>query len=154
HILMPIGILLGPSRELVIVPGNHDHHLLGGWLERRALAAPPAPLGLDAAVDWPPGEPLALVAGWLEPAEVRVSYPGVWLREDVYATHGHYSDRHTTVPMFERLGAGLMARIVREPLGGPGSAEDYEATLAPVYAWIHAIAQGGGPDLGASSHGA
>jgi hypothetical protein len=68
--------------------------------------------------------------------------------------HGHYCDRHTTVPMVERLGAGAMARIVHEPPGGPASAEDYEATLAPVYAWIHAIAQSGGPDLGTSSHGA
>ena len=27
---------------------------------------------------------------------VRAAYPGVWLRDDVYATHGHYGDRHTT----------------------------------------------------------
>src|SRR5262249_4824712 len=87
-------------------------------------------------------------------ANVRVAYPGVWLRDDVYASHGHYCDRHTTVPMFERLGAGAMARIVREPESGPRRAEDYEAILAPIYAWIHAIAQNGGPDLGRSSHGA
>ena len=55
----------------------------------------------------------------LGPARVRAAYPGVWLREDVYATHGHYLDRHTTVPMFERLGAGAMARIVRRAAGGP-----------------------------------
>jgi hypothetical protein len=90
----------------------------------------------------------------LSPARLRVAYPGVWLREDTYATHGHYCDRHTTVPMFERLGAGAMARIVREPAAGPANAEDYEATLAPIYAWIDAIAQRGGPQLGASSHGA
>jgi hypothetical protein len=153
-VLAEIAGALGPGREVVIVPGNHDHHLLGAWLERRARPGPPPPLGLEAAVDWRAGETLAVVAGWIEPAEMRVAYPGVWLREDVYATHGHYCDRHTTVPMFERLGAGAMARIVRQPPAGPERAEDYEAILAPIYAWLHAIAQTGGPDLGRSSHGA
>ena len=41
-----------------------------------------------------------------------VAYPGVWLREDVYALHGHYSDLHATVPTFERIAAGAMARFV------------------------------------------
>ncbi len=30
----------------------------------------------------------------LRPAAVRVSYPGFWVRDDVWATHGHYLDRH------------------------------------------------------------
>jgi hypothetical protein len=71
--------------------------------------------------------------------------------------HGHYGDRHTTVPMLERLGAGAMALVVREPSGGPQCAEDYEAVLAPIYAWIHAIAQHGGHNSvppTPSSHGA
>jgi hypothetical protein len=143
----------GSGRQIIIVPGNHDHHLLGPWFERRSRRAPPAALGLQSAVDWRAGEPLARVAGWLAPADVEVAYPGVWLRPDVYAMHGHYADRHTTVPMLERLGAGAMARIVREPSGGPGRAEDYEATLAPIYAWIHAIAQAGGSGLGGRADG-
>jgi hypothetical protein len=68
----------------------------------------------------------------------------VWLRDDVYATHGHYLDRHHTVPIVERLGAGLNVRLTGEPAGGPARAEDYEAALAPMYAWIDAVAQGGG----------
>ncbi len=152
-VLREVGAALGPDREVVIVPGNHDHHLLTAWLERRASEAQSRPLGLESAVDWHPGDTLATVADWLAPARVRAAYPGVWLREDVYATHGHYCDRHTTVPMFERLGAGAMARIVREPAAGPRRAEDYEAVLAPIYAWIHAIARDGGPRLGESSHG-
>jgi hypothetical protein len=153
-VLVEIAHALGPDGEVVIVPGNHDHHLLAAWLERRAREGPPPPLGLQGTVDWRAGEALAALASSLEPANVRVSYPGIWLREDIYATHGHYCDRHTTVPMFERLGAGAMARIVREPPGGPERTEEYEAILAPIYAWLHAIAQSGGPNLGRSSHGA
>ena len=157
-VLGAIGEALGAGSEVVVVPGNHDHHLLGGWLERRSRAGPAPPFGLETPADWCPGEPLASLVRLLGPAEVRACYPGVWLRDDIYATHGHYCDRHTTVPMFERLGAGAMARIVREPTGGPARIEDYEAILAPIYAWIHAIAQHGGPDLDSrpprSSHGA
>jgi hypothetical protein len=153
-VLRAFGAALGSSAEAVIVPGNHDHELLAPWLERRAARQVPPPLGLEAVADFIPDEPLGGLARWLAPASVRAVYPGVWLRSDVYATHGHYLDRHTTVPMFERLGAGAMARIVAEPKNGPTAVEDYERTLAPIYAWIHAIAQRGGPELGRSSHGA
>ena len=134
---------LPADAEALVVPGNHDHRLLGAWLERRALRTA-QPLSAETAIDWRPGEPLAEIAAWLSPARVRAAYPGVWLSEDVYATHGHYSDRHHPVPILERLGAGTMARLGREPATGPGSAEDYEATLAPMYAWIDAVAQAGG----------
>src|SRR5437763_9326266 len=153
-VLREIGGALGAGREVVIVPGNHDHHLLAPWLERRGFGASSSDLRLESPVDWRSGEALATVADCLAPADIRAAYPGTWLREDVYATHGHYCDRHTTVPMFERLGAGVMARVVHEPEGGPHRAEDYEAVLAPMYAWVHAVAQSGGPKLGESSHGA
>jgi hypothetical protein len=143
-VLRELGAALGSGSEVVIVPGNHDHRLLRGWLERRAGMPEPAPIGLEAPVDWREGEPLARLAEWLAPAEVRAAYPGVWLRQDVYATHGHYGDRHNTVPILERVGAGLMARVVVELDRGPAKAEDYEATLAPMYAWIDAVAQAGG----------
>jgi hypothetical protein len=112
---------------------------------------------LETEVDWRTGEALAEVADALAPAAVRACYPGVWLREDVYATHGHLGDRHTTVPMLERLAAGAMAAVVGEPAGGPRRIEDYEATLTPIYAWIHAVAQaahterGRHPDSASSS---
>jgi hypothetical protein len=145
----------GRGARVTIVPGNHDHRLLAPWLERRARDRAPAPLHLEAAVDWRAGEPLARLAAWLAPrgsdVQLDVAYPGCWLREDVYALHGHYSDRHATVPMFERLGAGAMARLAGEGAGGPQSAEDYEAILGPMYAWLDAIAQTGGPRLGAGS---
>ena len=151
--LTELGGALPPGSEVVIIPGNHDHHLLAAWFERRARRGPPPALGLESAVDWQPGEPLAELAGWLAPAEVRVSYPGVWLRPDVYAIHGHYADLHLTMPTIERLAAGVMGRIVRLPAEGPRTAEEYEAALAPVYAWIHALAQRVAPELGGRLHG-
>jgi hypothetical protein len=143
-VLRELGEALGPNREVVIVPGNHDHGLLRGWLERRAAGRDPEPLGLEAPVDWRAGEALAVLAELLGPSPVRATYPGIWLRDDVYAIHGHYADRHNTVPIIERLGAGLMSRIVVEPDGGPRRAEDYEATLGPMYDWIESVAQSGG----------
>ncbi len=130
--------------EVVVVPGNHDHALLRGWLERRD----PTPLGLESSVEWDSREPLGALVELLAPARVRVAYPGVWLRDDVYAIHGHYGDRHNTLPILERLGAGLTVRVAGERAGGPASAEDYEAALAPMYAWADAIAQSGGLRLG------
>jgi len=127
--------------EVVVVPGNHDHALLRGWLERRD---PSLALGLESAVEWEPREALGALVEALAPARVRVTYPGVWLRDDTYAIHGHYGDRHNTVPIIERLGAGLTVRLAGEPAGGPSRAEDYEAALAPMYAWIDTVAQSGG----------
>ena len=34
--LTELGAALPPGSEVVIVPGNHDHHLLAAWFERRA----------------------------------------------------------------------------------------------------------------------
>ena len=155
-VLGEIGAALGPGREVVIVPGNHDHHLAEAWIARRARDAEPPPLELESALDWERGETLGAVAAALSPATVRAAYPGVWLRDDVYAMHGHYADRHTTVPMFERLGAGVMARVVRDSLGRPGRGriEDYEATLSPLYAWLHAVAQSQDGRVGRGTHGA
>jgi hypothetical protein len=136
-VLRELGSAVG---DVVVMPGNHDHGLLRGWLERRDSV----PLGLASDVDWDPREGLGALAECLAPARVRVAYPGIWLRDDVYAIHGHYGDRHNTVPIIERLGAGLTVRLTGEPEGGPVRAEDYEAALAPMYAWIDTVAQMGG----------
>jgi hypothetical protein len=72
---------------------------------------------------------------------MEMAYPGVWLRDDVYALHGHYADLHASVPTFERVFAGVMARyVVRLPEQG-ARPDDYEAALAPLYAWINALTQ-------------
>jgi hypothetical protein len=155
RVLTGVGRALRPGCEVVLVPGNHDHYLLAPWLDRRAAAGPPEPLGLETAVAFAAGDPLAVLAEAVSSggATVRAAYPGVWLREDVYATHGHYLDRHTTVPMLERLGVGAMGWLLRRAAAEAQSAEDYEAVLSPLYAWIHAMAQTTGP-VGAAAPGA
>jgi predicted phosphodiesterase len=131
---------LGAEAEVVLVAGNHDHRLVAPWLERRLEADDPPPLGL-AERTTPDATPLAAaVAELLAPARVVLDYPGTWLREDVYALHGHYLDRHVTVPSFERLAAGALARLVGRPVGEAEEPDDYEAVLAPLYALLDAIA--------------
>ena len=57
----------------------------------------------------------------VQPASLDVVYPGIWLDDGVYATHGHYLDRHVTVPSFERLGSGVLGRAAaaRRPTAPP-----------------------------------
>jgi hypothetical protein len=143
--LRALGEALPDAAAIVLTVGNHDHGLVAPALQRRSVAEPPpAPLGAEAEVRALGGEPLHYVCAALGAERVRVCYPGMWLRDDVYATHGHYLDRHTTVPTLERLAIGAVVRMAGEPPGGPASAEDYEALLGPVYAWLDAYAGTGG----------
>jgi hypothetical protein len=137
-----LGAALGPDGELVIVAGNHDHGLVAGWIDGRLETEPSGFLGLEQFLEPAEAGPLAAtLAAHARPARVRVASPGLWLGEDVYAIHGHYSDVHTTVPTFERLATGAMARwIVRLPEAG-ATPDDYEAVLAPMYAWMSALTQ-------------
>jgi predicted phosphodiesterase len=146
---------MGEGREVVLVAGNHDHGLFAAWASRRAASGPPAPLTLETTVDWRKKEPLAALARMLTSsgASVRAAYPGVWLRDDVYATHGHYLDRHTTAPGFERLGAGAMGKLLKLPVGQMRSPHDYERILAPIYAWMLAISERGGREIDGADGG-
>ncbi len=140
-VLAELGAALGAEKEVVIVPGNHDHRLLTAWQERRAILSDPPALGLESELDWRPDEPLGVLAAALAPAQVRAYYPGLWLREDVYAIHGHYVDRHMTFPILERLGAGAMARLIGQGSLTLSAPEEYEAVLAPMYDWLDAVSQ-------------
>jgi Calcineurin-like phosphoesterase superfamily domain len=138
--------------EVIVVPGNHDYRLISSWLEARALrGARPLRLAEKARLDlWPATELRAAMPG----AKLKINYPGVWLRKDVYATHGHYLDRHLTIPTFERLGLALVERTLGlaptgdDPLAPPDvessdEPEEYERVSAPVYAFLYALAQAG-----------
>ena len=140
--LEDVGRALGADGEVLVLAGNHDHGLVAGWIDTRLASEPVGFLRLEHRIAPEAAGPLAArVAEHLAPARVVLSYPGVWLREDVYATHGHYSDVHTTMPTFERLAVGAMARwAVRMPAPG-ARPDDYEAALAPIYAWMHQLTQ-------------
>jgi metallophosphoesterase superfamily enzyme len=136
------GRALGPDGELLLLAGNHDHGLVAGWIDARLQTEASGFLGLSEPVEPEQAGPLAMrLAGHARPARLRIAYPGVWLRDDVYALHGHYVDLHSTVPTFERLAAGAMARwVVRLPEDG-ARPDDYEAALAPIYAFLHQLTQ-------------
>jgi hypothetical protein len=134
------GALAG--REIVVLAGNHDHALIETWLQRRGVCAAPTPLGSEQRFAAAEGSPmLAALAEWASPANLLGAYPGVWVRPDVYATHGHYLDCHIRLPTLERLGIGLTGRLQHRQLTAIDGADDYEAVMSPVYAWVDAMAQ-------------
>jgi predicted phosphodiesterase len=132
------------GREIVIVAGNHDHALVEPWLARRGEEYEAQELGVEQLLEPAPVSPaLERIAGWIAPARLRVAYPGLWVRPDVYATHGHYLDCHLTVPTLERLSVGIMSRVLGRPASEFQSVTDYEATVAPAFAWRDAVARDG-----------
>jgi UDP-2,3-diacylglucosamine pyrophosphatase LpxH len=88
-VLRAIGRQMGPERPIVLVPGNHDWALAGAWARAQGDGLAP-----DAIVPHDATALLERVTGWLAPAPVEVRTPGVWLTPRVWATHGHYLDRH------------------------------------------------------------
>jgi predicted phosphodiesterase len=149
----PVMAALGEAfaeREIVIVAGNHDHHLIEAWLERMALSGAPQ-LELEQT-GGPEGAAFEALAAQAGPARVRFAYPGLWIRPGLYATHGHYLDRHLTVPTIERMGVALVERVLGIPPGGPDplappgdepetSVDEYERVQTPVYALLFGLAQ-------------
>lgn len=129
------------GKPVVLVPGNHDHQLVAPALERERLAGA-WPLAIAGEHPPRPGDLAERVAAAMPRSELTVAYPGVWLRDDVYATHGHYLDAHMTIPRVECLIAAAVQRFgTRIGSAGPASAADYEAVGAPIYALAHALAQ-------------
>ena len=145
-VMEAMGTALPKGSEVVIAAGNHDYPVVSQWLDRRRLDSEPLPLGTGILADPADSAIGGKLATWLGGSrhEVKLAYPGIWLREDIWATHGHYLDRLMTIPTFERLAAGGMARVVGKlPEGsGEAQAEDFEAALAPMYAWLEEIANG------------
>lgn len=126
------------GREVTIVPGNHDHRLAEPLLDRLSLNGGGGP-GTEES-DGPLPGPTALIDAWLGPASLRVAYPGVWLRDDVYATHGHYLDAHLNLPRAECVAVAALIRISRE-LPDPATPADYERVLRPIYGFAYGVAQ-------------
>jgi len=128
------------GKQLLIVPGNHDHELVAPALEAARLDGA-APLGAEHTFD-PAHSPLLTRAAALMPrTEIVLAYPGIRLRGDVYATHGHYLDMHLTVPRMECIVASAIARFTGVGAAGASAIESYEAALSPLYAFAHSVVQ-------------
>jgi hypothetical protein len=135
-----LGEVVGDKR-VVLVPGNHDHPLLeerpSGQFERPVSAGE--------------GGPLGQLASWLPQTELILSYPGYRIRDDVYATHGHYLDCHNTVPTVENMLIAFAKRRAKLPESGPLTVSDYENTVAPLYTLGFKVAQRARTAAGAPS---
>lgn len=132
------------GRRVVLVPGNHDHHLLSGW-----RAQHPGELGPEQLLE-PERASVhaAQIAGWLAPARCVVAYPGLWVGRDVYVTHGHYLDRHITVPALEPLALRVAERLLHRRGDELEGVDGYEAVVSPVYAAAFELAQSAPPPGG------
>ena len=147
--LAAIGDAAGDA-EIVVVAGNHDHRLIEPWLDARAIEGAGA-LELEHRGDLPRDGAPGLVADALGAGSVSFAYPGIRITDDVYAMHGHYLDRHLTIPTLERLGIAMVERILGiapvgpDPLDPPPervvSPDDYERVVAPVYSFLFGLAQ-------------
>jgi UDP-2,3-diacylglucosamine pyrophosphatase LpxH len=127
------------GRRVVYVPGNHDHRVAEPLLTELALAG--GELGLEHR-GLPDGEAATRIGEWLGEAELSIAYPGVWLREDVYATHGHYMDCHWTIPRIECIAAAAIMRSGGWP-ADPASPVEYERVLRPIYGFSFGLADAG-----------
>ncbi|HEX6456697.1 MAG TPA: metallophosphoesterase, partial [Solirubrobacterales bacterium] len=124
--------------EVILVPGNHDARLAEPLLDELSIKGDPA-LGLEQHYEPSPG-PLAMIDAWLGPARLRPAYPGIWLREDVYATHGHYVDAHLALPRAECVAAAALMRLLGKP-PRRATPTDYERVLRPLYGFAYGLAQ-------------
>jgi len=107
---------LGEDKQVLIVPGNHDHELVRDW----AHAAGPS-LPRENRVPADASERLAQFVSWFDATRVEVHYPGVWLADGVWATHGHYLNRYLK-PVSSY---GLYARRATIERSSPQQIEDY-----------------------------
>ena len=139
----PFLVALGEAcagKPVVIVPGNHDHELIAPALDDARLRSPP-PLATAAEFDPAVGALSRAVAERIGGAAVSLAYPGLWLRDDVYAIHGHYLDVHLTVPRMECVFGAAVGKVVGVRDAELVTPDGYEATLSPIYAVAHSVVQ-------------
>jgi hypothetical protein len=121
----------GAAGEIVLVPGNHDAALVRPWLRTNGV-----PARVDAGVPLDATPLLTQVAAWLGPASVSVRYPGAWLSERVWATHGHYLDRHLMPESAFGLARGLLGRLPRDGALPADYEQPGRPSLTGVEGWL------------------
>jgi Calcineurin-like phosphoesterase len=128
-VLRAIGGRLDRGTEVIVVPGNHDGELIGPWL--RANGVSPA---LDGDIPCDATPVMAQLAACLGTG-VRVRYPGVWLSDRIWATHGHYLDRHLLPETAFGIARGLLGRLPRDG----ARPVDYERAGGPSLTRVEAL---------------
>src|SRR3954471_18290609 len=81
-VAQPVLEELGRAMEggrVTLVAGNHDHPIAGPLIERVRLEG--RPLEPETLAEAPSEGLVGAVARALAPAEARVAYPGVWVRD-------------------------------------------------------------------------
>jgi UDP-2,3-diacylglucosamine pyrophosphatase LpxH len=129
-VLEAIGDRVGRDGEIIVVPGNHDRALVRPWFREHGV-----PSSADATIPLDATPLLERLTTWLGPARVSVRYPGVWLSDRVWATHGHYLDRHLVPEVAYGIGRGELGRVPVEgalPL-------DYERHGGPSLTRVEAL---------------
>jgi UDP-2,3-diacylglucosamine pyrophosphatase LpxH len=129
-VLRALGRRLGPDREVILVPVNHDRRFVAPWIQAMG-----ARLSVDSSVPLDATPELALASSWLAPAKVSARYPGVWLSERVWATHGHYLNRDLVPAWSLGITHGQLGRMPQdgarpidyEPAGGRSLRSAHEA---------------------------
>jgi UDP-2,3-diacylglucosamine pyrophosphatase LpxH len=129
-VLRALGRRLGPDREVILVPGNHDRRLVAPWIQERGSR-----LAVDSSAPLDATPELAAVSSWLAPAQVSVRYPGVWLSDRIWATHGHYLNRDLLPAWAVGIAHGPLGRLPEEaarpvdyePAGGRSLRSAHEA---------------------------
>ncbi|MDQ8046214.1 MAG: metallophosphoesterase, partial [Solirubrobacteraceae bacterium] len=91
-VLRAMGDALGKDRQVLMVPGNHDHAFVRPWLDE--LRADDRDLKPSMRVPMRTSLRLRRISRWLRPARLQVRYPGADLGDGIWAHHGHYLDRH------------------------------------------------------------
>jgi hypothetical protein len=115
---------------VILVAGNHDRRFVAPWIEAMGER-----LSIDSSAPLDATPELAAVSAWLAPAKVSSRYPGVWLSDRVWATHGHYLNRDLLPAWSRGLTRGHPGRLRQEaarpidyePAGGRSLRSAHEA---------------------------
>ena len=145
-----LGRALGPDGELLLLAGNHDHGLVAGWIDGRLLVEP-AGLPLARAADRAARRRPARRRRWPSARRRPASRSPIPASGCATTCTRSTATTPTCTRRCRRSSASPRARWRAGSSGCPATApapDDYEAALAPLYAWMHALTQRSGADAG------
>src|SRR5581483_6044287 len=130
-IMRSVAAGLGNGAEVLIVPGNHDRPLVRGWVRKRQ---PELAVNTDVPLD--ATAPLKRLVSWFGAVPVSVHYPGVWLSDRIWATHGHYLDFHLLPKSAFGMTRGLLGRLPRDQATPADYERGHRPSTGPINRWL------------------